>query len=96
MREVDAPRVLAERGAEALLTELRAQAPKLGEPVQVEAEAGDVVLAHHLLAHGAAPNLSLRVRETVYFRLIDGRDHPQDPGPLMDAARFFDGVSFKG
>jgi hypothetical protein len=93
MREVDAPRVLRERGAEALLREIRAQVAAVGAPVQVEVEPGDVVLAHHLLAHGAAENLSLHVRETVYFRLLDARDHAQDPEPLLDADRFFDGLA---
>ena len=91
MREIDAPRVLREHGAEELLRRIRAQDP--GSPVQVEVEAGDVVLAHHLLAHGAADNLSLRVRETVYFRLLDARDDAHDPGPLLDEARFFDGLT---
>lgn len=39
------------------------------EPVHVIAEAGDVIFAHYLLAHGTAPNLSPNIRYMVYFRL---------------------------
>lgn len=39
------------------------------EPVQVTGRAGDVVLAHYLLSHGVASNLSPHVRYAVFFRL---------------------------
>ena len=38
-------------------------------PLQVTGKAGDAVLAHHLLAHGIAPNLSGDVRYNCFFRL---------------------------
>lgn len=41
----------------------------LGEPVQLMAEPGDVVLCHYGLAHTAAANLSDADRYAVYFRL---------------------------
>jgi hypothetical protein len=41
----------------------------LGEPVQLIAEPGDVVLCHYGLAHSAAVNLSTEDRYAVYFRL---------------------------
>ena len=41
----------------------------LGEPVQLRAEPGDVVLCHYQLAHAAADNLSDFDRFAVYFRL---------------------------
>jgi hypothetical protein len=41
----------------------------LGEPVQLMAEPGDVVLCHYGLAHAASVNLSPADRYAVYFRL---------------------------
>jgi len=45
-----------------------------GEPVHVTAKAGDITLAHYLLGHGTAPNLSPNIRYTVYFRVYH-KDH---------------------
>lgn len=90
LRALDAPAFLRARGAEALLAAIREVDP--GPPHQVEVAAGDAVLAHHLLAHGAADNFTLHTREAIYFRLLHPRDRAGDPTPLMDAARFFDGV----
>ncbi len=45
-----------------------------GEPVHVTAKAGDITLAHYLLGHGTAPNVSPNIRYTVYFRLYH-QDH---------------------
>ena len=56
------------RGRERSLTE-GIEVVALGEPVQIEARPGDVVLAHYLLAHGAAVNTSATDRVAVYFRL---------------------------
>ena len=41
---------------------------ELGEPVQLNCEAGDVVLAHYQLGHSAAVNTSDQDRIAVYFR----------------------------
>lgn len=90
LRALDAPAFLRDHGAEALLERVRAE--DAGEPRQLEVEPGDVVLAHHLLAHGAADNLSLRTRETVYFRLLHPADHAHDPAPLIDERACFAGV----
>lgn len=49
----------------------------LPEPVQIKAKAGDMILAHHQLAHTAAPNLSQAVRYAVYIRLHHA-DRPKD------------------
>ncbi|MEX0655044.1 MAG: phytanoyl-CoA dioxygenase family protein [Phycisphaeraceae bacterium] len=38
-------------------------------PVQMTGQAGDVVLAHHHLVHGAAPNYSPDIRYAAIFRL---------------------------
>ncbi|UJR81934.1 phytanoyl-CoA dioxygenase family protein [Sandaracinus amylolyticus] len=92
LRALDAPAFLATHGAEALLDRIRAE--EVGPPRQIEVEPGDVVLAHHLLAHGASDNLALRTRETVYFRLLHPRDSAQDPTPLMDERAMFDGVDW--
>lgn len=89
-RERDVARELRERGAEAILRDVRAEDP--GPELQLEVEPGDAILAHHLLAHGAADNLSMRVREAVYFRIIHPAHDPRDPSTLSDAARFYDGV----
>ena len=89
---LDAPAFLREHGAEALLARIQGEQARCGEPLHVEVEPGDVVLAHHLLAHGASDNLSLRTREAVYFRVLHPRDRAGDPGPLMDASAHFDGV----
>lgn len=90
-REHDVERWVRRRGSQGLLEEVLAHDPG-GEPHQVEAEPGDVILAHHLLAHGAADNLSLHVREAIYFRVLHGDDDPTDPAALVDVTRFFDGV----
>jgi ectoine hydroxylase-related dioxygenase (phytanoyl-CoA dioxygenase family) len=87
LREIDALAYLRSHGAEALLTRIRAFEP--GDEKQLEVEPGDVVLAHHLLGHGAADNLSLHTREALYFRLMHPSDDAHDPSPLLDAERFF-------
>jgi hypothetical protein len=56
-----------ERGPRALVEGPPALA--LGEPLQLQCEAGDVVLLHYELAHTAAVNTSDVDRIAVYFRL---------------------------
>jgi hypothetical protein len=92
MRELDAPSYLQHHGAEALLA--AAMKTKLGEPEQIIVAPGDAVIAHHLLAHSVAWNLSLHLRYAVYFRLMHRNDDPRDPAPLMDERRFFAGVKW--
>ena len=87
LREIDALAFLRTHGSEALLQRIRAFDP--GPKRQLEVEPGDVVLAHHLLGHGAADNFSLHTREALYFRLLHPDDDPRDPTPLLDARRFF-------
>jgi ectoine hydroxylase-related dioxygenase (phytanoyl-CoA dioxygenase family) len=41
----------------------------LGDPIQLFADPGDVVLCHYQLAHAAAVNLSSNDRIAVYFRV---------------------------
>ena len=45
----------------------REQLPR--EPVQITGKAGDVVLAHHHLVHGAAPNYGPEIRYAAIFRV---------------------------
>jgi hypothetical protein len=40
---------------------------QLGAPLQLQVNAGDVVLAHYQLGHTGAPNLSARIRCAVFF-----------------------------
>ena len=42
---------------------------EFGDPIQLFADPGDVVLCHYQLAHTAAVNLSSRARIAVYFRI---------------------------
>lgn len=56
-----------EHGPESLLNGM--PAVQLPEPLQITAKAGDIVLAHYLLAHSVAPNVSPHVRYAVFFRL---------------------------
>lgn len=48
--------------------------PDLGEPVQVQLSAGDVVIALHKVAHRGGPNYSDQVRKMIYFR-VSHREH---------------------
>ena len=48
----------------------------IGPPLQITGRAGDVVLAHYLLGHGVAPNVSPHVRYMCFFRLT-AIDHEQ-------------------
>jgi ectoine hydroxylase-related dioxygenase (phytanoyl-CoA dioxygenase family) len=59
-------RYFREHGAQALL-----QSPKLdlGAPAQITGRAGDLIIAHYLLGHTVAANLSPHVRYAVFFRL---------------------------
>jgi hypothetical protein len=67
-------RVFREQSPSALLATsghaiLLAAPPQYGEPVQVLANRGDLLLAHFLLGHNTGPNTSNRTRRIVYYRL---------------------------
>ena len=67
-------RVFREQGPAALLATsghgcFLAAPPQYGEPVQVLANRGDLLLAHFLLGHNIGPNTSNRTRRIVYYRL---------------------------
>ncbi|WP_344639619.1 phytanoyl-CoA dioxygenase family protein [Kitasatospora cystarginea] len=65
-------RWLREHGADALRTAIPYPPVELGEPIQVTAPAGSLVLVHYLLAHNIGGHFGTATderRETVYFRL---------------------------
>jgi hypothetical protein len=59
---------------------------------QLEAKAGDVLLAHYQLAHNAAPNIGPHVRYAVFFRLAHKNHDPTSTATLVDLWREWDGV----
>ena len=73
---------LKEHGPESLL-ECKGVPPiEMPPPVQITGQAGDIVLAHYLLAHTAAPNLSPHVRYAIFYRLTPNDRPPEPPtGP---------------
>jgi hypothetical protein len=62
------------------------------KPEQLTVGSGNAVIAHHLLAHSSARNLSVQIRYAVYFRVLHRDDDAYDPAPLMSESRFFAGV----
>ncbi len=51
----------------------------LPEPVQIDANPGDIVLAHYLLAHSAAMNIGPNIRYAAFFRVghVHHADHKE-------------------
>jgi Phytanoyl-CoA dioxygenase (PhyH) len=64
----------------------------LPDPVQLQVNAGDVVLAHYQLGHTAAPNLSAQIRYAVFFRLYHEQHDPDSLDILADIWREFPGL----
>jgi hypothetical protein len=62
------------------------------EPVQCCGRSGDVVLVHHELGHGAAPNLSPNVRYAAIYRLKHVDVDTIRESALTDIWREWDGV----
>ncbi|HZL19329.1 MAG TPA: phytanoyl-CoA dioxygenase family protein [Polyangia bacterium] len=62
-------------------------------PRQLIVRAGDVLLAHHALAHGAAANLGPHVRYAVFFRLSHRNHDPGSTTALTDLWRHWDGLN---
>jgi hypothetical protein len=56
-----------EQGPESLLEGM--PNVELPAPEQITGKAGDVILTHYQIAHGAAPNVSPHVRYAIFFRL---------------------------
>jgi hypothetical protein len=65
---------------------------EMAPPRQLNARAGDVLLAHYQLAHNAAPNLGPLVRYAVFFRLAHQDHDPTSTATLTDLWREWDGV----
>ena len=57
------------------------------EPVEVTGEAGDVIITHYLIAHGASHNRRARTR-VAYFTRFSCLDHPFYPPPTPTEDRF--------
>lgn len=56
-------------------------------PIEVLGEAGDVILTHYLIAHGASHNRRARTR-VAYFIRYSCLDHPFYPPPAPSVDRF--------
>lgn len=67
-------RYFQEHGPDALLHGM--PPVDIGEPVQLLAQAGDIIMAHYQLAHGVTANTSPHTRYAIYFRLHHV-DHPE-------------------
>jgi hypothetical protein len=65
-------------------------------PRQLVVRAGDVLLAHHALAHGAAPNVGPHVRSAVFFRLSHRRHDARSTATLTDLWQEWEGLSGTG
>jgi ectoine hydroxylase-related dioxygenase (phytanoyl-CoA dioxygenase family) len=48
---------------------LHEKLPYLSQPLQITADAGDVLVAHSSLPHSVAPNVSSCIRYALYFRV---------------------------
>lgn len=67
---------LREHGIETMMTGMpKIQMP---DPLQITGQAGDIVLAHYLLPHTAAINLSPNVRYAIFFRLTVNDRPPEN------------------
>ena len=64
----------------------------LPAPRQLTARAGDAILAHYQLAHGAAANVAPHVRYAVFFRLAHLNHDPTSSQTMVDIWREWSGV----
>ena len=78
-------RHFAAHGTDGLLTGFPPIA--LPPPRQLRARAGDALLAHYQLAHGAAANLGPHVRYAVFFRLFHEAHDPASTATMTDLWR---------
>jgi len=62
------------------------------EPVQVTGRAGDAVISHHQLVHGAAPNQSPNIRYAAIFRARHRRTEQIGTDAMTDIWREWDGI----
>lgn len=66
--------------------------PLAGSPRQLTVNAGDALLAHYLLVHGASANLSPQIRYAVFFRLFDDAHDAGSTAALADLWRGWHGL----
>jgi Phytanoyl-CoA dioxygenase (PhyH) len=69
---------------------------ELPPPRQLTARAGDALLAHYQLAHGAAPNVGPHVRYAVFFRLSHEAHDPASTATLTAPWREWEGLRALG
>ena len=62
------------------------------DPEQITGEAGDIVIAHYMLAHGVTPNGSPNVRYAIYFRLTHVNHDMQKWESMTDIWQEWDGM----
>jgi hypothetical protein len=83
-------RHFAAHGTDGLLTGFPPIA--LPAPRQLRVRAGDALLAHYQLAHGAAPNLGPHVRYAVFFRLFHEAHDVTSKATMSDPWREWEGL----
>ena len=79
-----------EHGADALLAGM--PAIDIGEPTQITGKAGDIVIAHYLLGHSVAPNVSANIRYAIFFRLQHILHNEQKWESMTDAWLEWEGM----
>ena len=79
-----------EHGADALLAGM--PAIDIGEPTQVTGKAGDIVIAHYLLGHSVASNVSANIRYAIFFRLQHTLHDEQKWESMTDAWLEWEGI----
>jgi len=81
-----------EKGPDHLMASGGYPAIELPEPVQIVGDAGDLLLAHYLLAHNIGGNISSVTRRAVYFRMKRDDHVAHWRTSLQDPWRDYDGV----
>jgi hypothetical protein len=69
---------------------------ELPKPRQLHVRAGDALLAHYQLAHGAAANIGPHIRYAVFFRLSHTDHDPRSTDTLTDLWREWEGLRALG
>ena len=70
-------------GTDVITVENRTPPIETGPPLQLQARAGDAVIAHYQLLHGAAGNWAPRPRYTIFFRVL----HPEHEAHKMECLK---------
>ena len=64
----------------------------IGEPVEVRARRGDLLLAHFLTGHNGGGNTSEHVRRTIYYRLATPEHHTRWEATFLDPLHEYEPV----